>query len=349
MVSIKTILPVLRVDLTQLVQNYHLLAKFAQPITLAAVLKGNAYGLGMEQIIAPLFDSGCRHFFFADWQEVINLPEEIKFGSKLYALAGVEPNEYHDAIQHNIVPILHREDQIKEWAKFNLPCGIQVGMSLNRLGVDLQLIPSLSQIVQIEFILNHLSCGYNILHPSNIAESVEIAELSRQIQIPATLCSSCAFVLDRDLILEKSCMIRAGRCVYGIVPREFKEYGIFGQLKPIATLTAVLIAIRDVKKSQSIGYNEGFIAQKDMRIGILNIGYSSGYCFNHRGEQVYFEGEYYNIISQSMDFTTIDVGGLNCNIGDRFELFGENISQDSPEQSRIFLPGKANIVREYIK
>ena len=340
------IIPKMHINLNNIKNNFALLQAIASPTRVSAVIKGNAYGLGRTEVARALFGAGCREFFVADWQEVLDLPSEILPLSNIYALSGVEPSGFHDIISHRVIPMLHRIDQVESWARIAGPkqlCGIQVNMGLNRLGIDIDSIGRLASIANIGIVLNHLSCGYNMEHESNKVECDLMKSIALQYNLRITITGSCGFLLDRGIGLDGAYMVRAGRLLYGIIPSEFQ--GKLSQIKHCATLYAVLISIRHVKKGQHIGYNEAFLADHDMEIGILNIGYSSGYRVSSAGQVAFNSGVYYRIVSQSMDFTTIDITNTRPKIGDEFELFGANITQDFG--NHIALPGLANIRRVY--
>ena len=59
---------VLKIDLTAIVSNWEKLAKYAAA-ECAAVVKGNAYGCGIEPIAGALAKTGCRTFFVSDIPE----------------------------------------------------------------------------------------------------------------------------------------------------------------------------------------------------------------------------------------------------------------------------------------
>ena len=60
---------VLTIDLGALVDNWRKLAALAAPAECAAVVKANAYGLGLEPVTTTLANAGCKTFFVADLAE----------------------------------------------------------------------------------------------------------------------------------------------------------------------------------------------------------------------------------------------------------------------------------------
>src|SRR5580693_2268274 len=57
------------IDLAAIAANWRVLAHQALTVECAAVVKANAYGLGLEQVTATLAKAGCKTFFVADLAE----------------------------------------------------------------------------------------------------------------------------------------------------------------------------------------------------------------------------------------------------------------------------------------
>ena len=64
---------ILTIDLGALKRNYRLLASRAGPAECAAVVKADAYGLGIGPVAGALRDAGCRTFFVATLDEALAL------------------------------------------------------------------------------------------------------------------------------------------------------------------------------------------------------------------------------------------------------------------------------------
>lgn len=313
------ILPTLKVNLSRLCENYGILCENAGNRIVAAVVKGNAYGLGMTEVAKALFEAGCRVFFIANWQEIfgMNVP-----GSRVYALSGVEKEEYEIAVNAEVTPVLHRLDQVHSWLNMfpGKHFGLLLNTTLNRLGLTKAEFNTLQKDLPC-LKITQMSCGYEPQYEENDTDLTLISTMDEDISDA----SSCAFLLQNS-----KGMIRAGRWLYGIPSGKSRESPIFQKIKPVATLTAVVIAVREVGPGKHIGYNRGFYAKQNMRIAILNIGYSSGYIvLPDKPQHVWFQGEFYPVVSQSMDFTTIDIGQAKCAPGDIMELFGDNVCQEN--------------------
>jgi alanine racemase len=117
--------------------------------------------------------------------------------------------------------------------------------------------------------------------------------------------------------------------LYGSSP--FSDAKYQKNLIPAMTLSSGLISIKNLKKGQEIGYGARFICPHDMQIGVVAIGYADGYSRHAKdGTPVYINDTRTRVVGRvSMDMITIDITDVpNPEIGDRVELFGENVSVD---------------------
>ena len=117
-------------------------------------------------------------------------------------------------------------------------------------------------------------------------------------------------------------MCRLGLGLYGINPRTNAI------INNVSTLRTTILQLRKVKAGDTVGYSRRGAIEHDSVIAAIPIGYAdglnrrlgnrNGYCLvnNQRAEYVG------NIC---MDVAMIDVTGIDCNEGDRVEIFGDNL------------------------
>ena len=125
----------LTIDLAALKQNYQALTEKLSSAKLAAVVKANAYGLGVKEIATALSRLGCSKFFVASLEEGIEL-RHILPKAQIYILHGVLTGTAKDLIANSLIPVLNSLEQIQSWqphAKHTTALHIDTGMS--RLGL----------------------------------------------------------------------------------------------------------------------------------------------------------------------------------------------------------------------
>jgi alanine racemase len=105
-------------------------------------------------------------------------------------------------------------------------------------------------------------------------------------------------------------MVRLGIGLYGIGSEK---------LKNCSALKSVISQIKEVPKGESIGYNRAYYTDKNIRIGIIPIGYADGLnrgLSNGKGH-VFIQGKKAAIIGNvCMDMCMIDLSRVDAKEGD---------------------------------
>jgi alanine racemase len=116
-------------------------------------------------------------------------------------------------------------------------------------------------------------------------------------------------------------LARPGAALYGVNPTP----GAPNPVRPVATLRARIMQLRDVAAGQGVGYDHQWVAARPSRIATLPIGYADGYhrVLGNRAE-VSIAGSTCPVVGRvSMDLITIDVTGCpEAAIGDWCEVIG---------------------------
>src|SRR5688572_12869817 len=107
----------LTIDLGALVANYRLLQRHAKPARVAAGIKANAYGLGIEEAAPALFKAGCHQFFVAILSEAIALRAVVP-EAEIYVLSGPIGGDEAEFVRHEATPVLNSLPQIELWSRW---------------------------------------------------------------------------------------------------------------------------------------------------------------------------------------------------------------------------------------
>jgi alanine racemase len=115
--------------------------------------------------------------------------------------------------------------------------------------------------------------------------------------------------------------------LYGISPFP-DRIGADHGLQPVMTLKSNLIAVRDAKAGESVGYSANWTAERDTRLGVVAMGYGDGYPrMAPNGTPVLVNGRLVPIAGRvSMDMMTVDLGPNAPDVvGDEVILWGEGL------------------------
>jgi len=116
-------------------------------------------------------------------------------------------------------------------------------------------------------------------------------------------------------------MVRPGIALYGIDPTG--RVAMDRALRPVMKWTAPLIGVREAAAGASVGYGCSFTTPRNMRVGLIPVGYADGYwrAFSNRAD-VIVNGVPCPVIGRvSMDLTTIDLArATHATIGDEVTI-----------------------------
>jgi alanine racemase len=121
--------------------------------------------------------------------------------------------------------------------------------------------------------------------------------------------------------------IRPGGALYGmsvVTGRAGTEFG----LRPAMTLSTRLLAVKQVRRGERIGYGAAWTCPEDMLVGVAAIGYGDGYPRHApAGTPVLVDGRPAQVIGRvSMDLMTLDLRGQpGARAGDPVVLWGEGL------------------------
>ena len=132
--------PVLTVDLTAIVANWRLLKARHGGKETAAVVKANAYGLGVQPVAQALANAGCTRFFVASLAEAIELRAALP-DAMIYVFQGVLREEGAEYVHHRLKPVLNTPSQLDAWKRICAEhsdaqaAAIHVDTGMQRLGL----------------------------------------------------------------------------------------------------------------------------------------------------------------------------------------------------------------------
>lgn len=325
---------VLTIDLDALAKNYRLLCAKAKPAETAAVVKANAYGLGVEKIAPTLYQAGCRIFFVAQLMEAIALKPHLPADAAIAVLNGVFPGEEAFAAQEGFIPVLNSLDAIKRFVALchalrqKLPAMIQIDTGMARLGLDegeleiLQKNPEIFDIADIRLILSHLASGDETSNSTNATQLERIKKaLALLPKRKTALANSGGIEQGADYHFG---LVRPGIALYGVDPLGKRET----EFKPVITLSGRVIQSRHVKAGQAVGYGGTFIMKRAGVVTTIGVGYADGWhrVLSNKGA-AFIKNRRVPIIGRvSMDSITLDTTDLPDipQEGDLVELIGPN-------------------------
>lgn len=303
--------PILSINLSALAANYRRLQMLHAHQHIAAVVKANAYGLGMEAVSQRLWDEGCRMFFVATLAEGVALRAALP-EARIGVFSGLFAGEEKDYNDHRLTPVLNDLGQVERFARMTdagLPITgiVHVDTGMTRLGLTLSDIENIRRpsSVHCPLIMSHLACASDPKHPKNNEQLARFRAALRYFPgAKASLANSAGLFLSPDFHFD---MGRPGCALYGINP-------VAGDnpMQHVATLSAPILQIRTLDREETVGYNATYSAAKGDRIAILGMGYADGWlrALSNRSN-AYISGHAAPIAGiVSMDMIAVNVSQL---------------------------------------
>ncbi len=312
------------ISLANLRSNFRFIQNKMNHKKIMAVVKGNAYGHGIDKVTKVLEEEGVFGFCVALEKEVRELIE-LKVSSAILHLGRIHPKMLYlldsGQVRCNITS-MDDIDLLEDYGKSNnlmINAHLKLDTGMTRLGIqEFEINKCIFKLkntkhIKVEGLWSHLAT----------ADEEENEFLLKQVSTFKILCnrvkdeiSTIEFIhiepsgsilrYDHDYFN----MVRPGITLYGATP--------FGKpsnkLKPVMEFRAPLALTKSISKSTYVGYNRTYKANQDMRIGLVQGGYADGVptSFSNKGIVAY-KDEVVSIIGRvAFDLTTIDITDIDC-------------------------------------
>jgi alanine racemase len=271
---------ILKFNLTALATNWEMLAKRTDA-DCAAVVKGNAYGCGIDPVAGALAKSGCKTFF------VSNIPEArqvraVAPRATIYVLNGLYSGLGPAFADVNARPVINSAIEMAEWDVFVAAqkwaggCALNVDTGENRLGLSMEEAAAFAHRVQsldhgISLLMSRLDQPEKLDHPANDRQIAQFRDLRRLYDgVPSSLAGSSGIFIGPKIHFDA---VRAGAALYGVNPTP----GQPNPMLPVMELRARIVQVRDLAKGETTADNFGWTAKRRTRLALASIGYADGY------------------------------------------------------------------------
>lgn len=275
----------LTIDLGALVANWRALGQRAGAEA-GAVVKANAYGIGIEPAVTALAKAGCRSFFVAHLSEGIRA-RAVAPDAVIYVLNGLLPGTCGAYAQHDLSPVLGSHEELAEWAAFRAvtnkarPAALHIDTAMNRLGLwpgeGLDLAHERKRDIEaagIGLVMSHFAASEDATDPANARQIQAFAEIAAAFPgIPASLKNSSGHFLADCPSYQ---LTRPGYALYGGNPTP----GQPNPMQPVVSMEARIIQLREVEAGMRVGYNGRWTAKGRRKLATISLGYADGYPRN---------------------------------------------------------------------
>ncbi|HSX05658.1 MAG TPA: alanine racemase [Candidatus Saccharimonadales bacterium] len=309
------------------------------------VLKGNAYGHGVQLVAKALKDRKLAYIAVDGYFEALRIREVSK--QPVLIMGAVAPENFaklrydHFAFVVQDEATIHALGETGKHIKVHLECNT----GMNRYGATSGELTTLTKLIlryknlKLEGVMSHLADADGD-DPAAVSQAVAVFDACVEAVHAAGANPSLIHIAQSAGSLKAHSKyantVRLGIGTYGINPfpaghplhRQLQN-----ELRPALQLTSTITHIIDLQKGDKVSYNYTFTAPKAMKIGVLPLGYYEGVnrAFSNTGI-VKIGDQFTPIVGRvCMNHTMISLEGIEAQVGDQVVVY----SSDPSDQNSI--------------
>ncbi len=265
--------------------NFYTFKKLLPRQQVMPVLKSNAYGHGIAEIVTILKKMNCPYLVTDSYFEALQIFEVSK-KQKVLVVGWNHPENFRhfdfDRIALTIYDLPSLEALIT--LKKKVLVHLKINTGLNRqgllpeeLGIYLEKIKAAPHII-LDGVFSHFSSADD---PDNTVTKEQEKLFSKCLDeveksgfkpkfIHLANTAGALKTIDKRIN-----SFRLGIGLYGHNPLSPKDalFAKLEELKPALRIVSTLVNVLSLKKGDKVGYNGTFIAQRKMRLGVVPVGY----------------------------------------------------------------------------
>lgn len=277
---------ILEVNSENLKYNIEVIKKRANKTKIIAVVKGNAYGLGLEKFVNFLVKNGINYFAVSSVEEAVELAS-FNMNIKILCMEATSiESDLRLLLDKDIIITIDNFkagvllNKLARSQKKKATVHLKIDTGFSRYGFDfsnkeeilntvLENPSILVEGVYSHFSSSYLDNGYTDLQLNRFLEIKNFLE-EKNIKIPIYhIANSSAFLTREDTFFDA---VRIGSVFLGRISVK-NNIG----LKRIGMLKSNVVDIKSIDKGAPIGYSNSAIAKRNIKIAVVPLGYADGF------------------------------------------------------------------------
>lgn len=324
--------------------------KFGDKVKISAVVKANAYGHGIEQIV-PVFEKyGIDHFASFYYGEAIRVFNSLSKPATIMVMGWLSDHDIRDAIDKKIEFFVFNIERLNTAIKYAKELNIKARIHLeaetgmNRSGLNkaelkraiaiviknrdyIEVAGFCTHLAGAESVSNHYRIQNQLKHYKKMLTTLESNELYPKYKHVAN--SAAAFVYPKT----RMDLVRVGIMLYGFwsSTEVFIHYinhknNKTDPLQRILGWHSQIMSVKEVKTGEFVGYGISYLAQTNITTALVPVGYSYGYSrsLSNKG-RVLIRGNRCSVIGVvNMNMIIIDISNVpDAEVGDEVVIIGK--------------------------
>jgi alanine racemase len=307
------------------------------------VLKGNAYGHGIEQVATALRDQDFRYIAVDGYFEALKI-RAINRRQPVLIMGMIRPENFARLSGRKFTFVVHDETTLLTLGRLNkrVKIHLELNTGMNRYGIPLRELGKYIKLIKsyprlrLEGVMTHLAdpdgASNHTVHEA-VRQFDEAVEKILASGLKPTLFHTAQSAGALRAESGYANAMRLGIGLYGInpYPSGHKLYETCKELRPALCLISTISKINELQAGDKVSYNYTFTAPKTMRLGVLPLGYHEGVnrALSNSGV-VQVAGHFQPIVGRvCMNHTLISLAGATAKVGDEVVVYSNNSSDEN--------------------
>ena len=287
-----------------LINNIKQVAKLNPNSKICAMVKANAYGVGVNQVL-QIIDNYVDFYGVACFFEAQKLKKLTK--KKILIVGPIEKCTISKRFSYTCSSL--EDVRFLKYLNKKINIHLKVNTGMNRFGFSNRDEFTLA-LKEIKFSKLKLEGVYTHFATDDDFVKTQMQEFSKFLQVvkenrffPIVHADNSSVNLKFNHNLN---MVRIGFNLYNLDSKNFK---------PVVEIKSQVVQINNVKKSELVGYDYRCVASKDMKVAVVPVGYADGFSTKLIGFNLMVKNKPCKILNVCMDCFMIDVSNLNLKKG----------------------------------
>ncbi|MCB9230373.1 MAG: alanine racemase [Bacteroidia bacterium] len=303
----------------------------------SSVIKGNAYGHGISEMLGQLQEMGVDHFSVFNSEEAWLVQQDLQPGHTLMIMGDVDGDALAWAIENGVEYFVFNlgrlENSIRLAARMGRRARIHLEMEtgMNRTGLSedelrhaLELIQSNLEWVEVCGCCTHFAGAESIANYYRIKKQISrfkkrVEQCRSQGIGPGLRHTSCSAGILRYPRMNLD-LARVGILQYGHWPNpetmiEFltRRNEVNDPLQRVLSWKSRVMSVKEIRTGEFIGYGSSFQATAPMKVAVVPVGYAYGYSrsLSNHGHVLIRDMRAPVVGMVNMNAITVDITGLS--------------------------------------
>ncbi|MAT37971.1 MAG: alanine racemase [Ectothiorhodospiraceae bacterium] len=332
--------------------------KMGPKVTISAVVKANAYGHGIEQIV-PLFEKhGINHYSVFSYREAVRVYSSLSEPQPIMIMGWIPDEHMADVMRKGIEFYVFNLERLYSALACAKQCNLKArihleaetgmnrtGLNTDELATAISIIKENEEFFDVAGFCTHLAGAESISNHSRILKQIKkykkmLGVLEANDIVPKyrhIANSAAAFIYPSS----RMDLVRIGIMLYGFWSsiEVFVQYvnhkkNKLDPLDRVLSWKSQIMSIKEVKTGEFVSYGISYLAQSDIRTALIPIGYSLGYSrsLSNKG-MVLIQGQFCSVIGVvNMNMVIADVTNVpEAEVGDEVVIIGKQ----SPSEIKV--------------